>query len=213
MNRLELCRRLRREVGLASNNDNGPSSTLSQSGEMLNIVNWIDAAWRELQGMRLWTWMWESATVTVLATTNVTAGTIPARRYIKDEVWQGTSLMNYLPWEQFRVTYPTAQIVAGTPTVWTIRPDKAFVVNAKPAANADFTLERFKNPTDMALDADIPALESEFHMVIVWRAAMKYAGFDEAGSVYQNAKAQHDFLMSGMGLNDLPDIEFGAALC
>lgn len=213
MNRLDLCKRLRREAGMSSGNDAGPATTIGQVGEMLNIVNWIDAAWREIQGMRLWDWMWESATVTVLANTNVTAGTIAARKYVKDEVYQGTTLMTWMAWEDFRVTYPTAQITAGTPTVWTIRPDKAFVVNAKPTAGTAFTVERYKNPADMTADADVPALDSEFHMVIVWRAAMKYAGFDEAGGAYQNAKAQHDFLMTGIGLNDMPDFQLGGALC
>lgn len=213
MNRLSLCQRLRREVGVSSGSDTGPATTLGQVGEMLNIVNWIDASWQEIQGMKLWGWMWETATVVVVAGTSATVGTIAARKYITTEVYQGTTLMSYLPWEHFREAFPTSQIASGTPSVWTIRPDKAFVVNAKPTADTSYAVERYRNPTAMLVDADVPALDEEFHMAIVWRAAMKYAGFDEAGGAYQNAKMQFDFLMQGMGLNDLPDIGFGDPLC
>jgi hypothetical protein len=195
MNRLTLSQRAKLEMGLA-----GAASltdTTAATGVDAKVVNWVDLAWQRIQQMKLWDWMWEATTVTILANTAVTAGTISERRYIKDACRDAnSSLLAFLPWEHFRHAYPSTLIAAGAPSAWSIRPDKAFAVNAKPTSNAALSVERYKAPSVMALDADTPTgLPTELHMAIVWRAVMLYAGHDEAGTLYQHAKAEYEKLM------------------
>ena len=129
MNRAELFRRLCSEAGVPVS---ASASSVGQTGELGRLANWIDTAWEEIQAGHAWDFLWEDASVTVLANTNETAGTIPAHRYLQDATYSGTGPLDYMPWEQFRKRWPAPFIVEGTPQCWSIRPDKAFVVNAKP---------------------------------------------------------------------------------
>jgi hypothetical protein len=87
--------------------------------------------------------------------------------------------------------------------VWSIRPDKAFVVNAKPASNTVLSVERYKAPSVMTLDADTPTgLPSEMHMAIVWRAVTLYAGHDENASLFQQATAEYRKMMASISTEE-----------
>lgn len=209
MNRLQLAQRLRQDAGIGGT---GPATTISQSGELKRVVDWIDDAWNEIQQQSRWGFLWEAATVTVLANTGETAGTIAAARYDIDATYQGSTLLAYRPWAQFRADYPSALIVAGVPSVWSIRPDKAFVVNAKPTANTAYSVERWKNPIPMTADADIPALAAEHHMMIVHKAMLLYCNFEEAGVSRATTLREYQRHMTALGLVELPDFELAAPL-
>lgn len=215
MTRLELVRMLRQLAGVgAGSTGNGPVSTIDQVGEYKRLVDWIDGAWNEIQQAHNWDFLWESATVTVLATTNVTAGTIAARRYVKDATYTAEGArLTWMPWQQFSQRYPSALIVDGTPSAWTIRPDKALVVNAKPTADFALSVERYQNPVAMADDDDTPAMPSEHHMAIVYKALLLYANFEEAGVTRATAQAEFNRHMMALGLQELPQWSFGDPLC
>ena len=211
MNRLQLAQRLRSEAGALSASP--LTTTLNLTGDSARLVDWVDAAWIEIQQMRKWNWLWEQATVTITAGTNLTAGSVPAHRYDRDSAFVGQTPLTYADWDVFRTEWTTTEIVDGTPQWWTIRPDNAFVVNAKPTADFAITVERWKNPIAMAADADEPAMPSEFHMLIVWKAVMFYAGWDEAGAMYQNAAANFRRIFK-MAVNaNTPGFSIGDALC
>ena len=213
MNRLELVRALRQFAGVgAGSTGNGPSTTLNQVGEYERLVDWIDGAWNEIQQANLWDFMWEAETVTILATTNVTAGDIPARRYVQDATYYGSKRLTWMNWELFRQRYPAPLIVDGEPSAWSIRPDKAFVVNAKPTVDWALSVERYTNPVPMTADADVPALPSEHHMAIVYKALLLYANFEEAGVTRATAQAEYNRHMMALGLNELPEWSFGDPL-
>jgi hypothetical protein len=202
MNRLALAQRAKLEMGIAG--AASLTSTTAPVGIDIKIVNWVDDAFKRIQQNKLWSWMWESATVTILATTYTTAGTIAERRYIKDSCRDANAApLQFMPWGTFRHAYPPALIATGTPSVWTIRPDKSFTVNAKPASNAALSVERYKAPVVMTLDADVPTgMPSELHMAIVWRAVMFYCGHDEAGTLYQHANNEYRKLMATAGAEE-----------
>lgn len=213
MNRLELVRTLRQFAGVgAGSTGNGPSTTENQTGEYKRLVDWIDGAWNEIQQANLWDFMWEAKTVTILATTNVTAGDIPARRYVQDATYYQSKRLTWMNWDLFRQRYPTPLIVEGEPSAWSIRPDKAFVVNAKPTVDWALSVERYTNPVPMTDDADVPALPAEHHMAIVYKALLLYANFEEAGVTRATAQAEYDRHMMALGLNELPEWSFGDPL-
>jgi hypothetical protein len=209
MNRLQLAQRCKTECGIHGTTI---ASTTTATGNDAKIVAWVDTAWQRIQSSRNWDWLWEATTVTVLANTATTTGSIPASRYVKDGTRNPDGAeLTFMDWRIFRRAYPSTFIVAGTPSAWTIRPDKAFAVNAKPASNTAFSVERYRNPTAMAANTDEPTgLPAEHHMLIVWRAVMLYAGSDEAAALYQHAQAEYRKVLAGMGLTDTPPIEWGA---
>jgi hypothetical protein len=59
VNFLELAQRFRREGGISGN---GPSSVLSQAGEMQSVVEWTNEAWADIQATHAtWKWMYRRA--------------------------------------------------------------------------------------------------------------------------------------------------------
>lgn len=217
MNWLAICRRIARECGMSAT-DTTPSSVVGQSGEMLSVVTWAGDAWLALQAAKLWGWLWEQPELTLAAGANTIAASVSAHRYDKESMYVGTRLLTYMRWDDFRTTYPQGAIGDGTPSMWTVRPDRSLAFNAKPTADLALTVERFRNPTTMptanGADDETPdGLPDYQHMAIVWRAVMFYAGHDEAGNLYQHAKAEYTRLMGEAVTDDLPDFEEGAPLC
>lgn len=213
MNRLQLVQRLFSECDV---NDTVPATTISQTGEAADMVNWIDAAWTLIQSQFKWAFLWEQPTLTVLSGTGVLAQTIPPHRYEREScrflVANGQRL-RYIPWAAFDERYPAIDLTStSAPNTWSIRPDNAFVVNALVAADTAFVLQRYKNPIAMTADTDIPALDVEHHVMIVWRAMMYYAQHEEAGAIYRTGKANYNECLELLGLTATPDWSFGPAL-
>lgn len=209
MNRLQIVQRTRQLAGIPGT----VAATTGQIGEADRVIKWVDDAWTEIQQAHTWDWLWQTGTVTIVAATNVTAGSIPAQRYVKDGTYNGAVPLTYLPWAVFRNEWPASRIADGTPTIWSIRPDKAFVVNAKPTSDLALSVEHYANPTAMAANDDVPTgLPDEHHMAIVYKALLLYANFEEAGVTRATAEAEFNRHMQAMGLYELPDASFGAPL-
>lgn len=217
LTRLDLVRRLRQLAGVgAGSTGNGPVTTIDQTGEYKRLVDWIDAAWNLIQIEHKWDFLWESAQIGIAAGDYYTAGTIAAHRYEQDSGFLGTSRMVYRPWQRFREEYPISSIEAGTasgsPSVWSIRPDKAFVVNALASEAIVISVERYRNGTAMTADDDEPSLPNEHRLMIVYRALIEYANFDEAGVTRATAQSKYEEHLAALGLHELPQWEFGGPL-
>lgn len=214
MNRLELARTLRQYAGIgAGSTGNGPVTTINQTGEFKRVVDWIDAAWAELQREHLFDFLWENPGVTITAGVNSVTGTISARRYVKDSAYIGARQLAYYPWAEFKVRYPAALISDGEPSAWSIRPDKTIVVDRKPLTDTVIKLERYANGTAMDSDDDVPAMPAEHHMAIVYKALLLYANFEEAGVTRATAEAELNRHLMALGLQELPEMDFAGPLC
>lgn len=208
MNRLDLVNRLIAESGSSGL---ALGSTANQRGDALNFVNWVDDAWLEIQGLANWPSLWEDAQVTVTAGNSTASGSLGHKRYVKDSMrLAGGGRLYYLPWDEFRLAYPTVE-AGGSITQWTIRPDRSIAVNGQVTADTVLMVERFRMPGRFTKDVDEPELFSEHHMMIVWRALMLYAGFDEAGIVYKRGAAEYA-QMKRLASGDLPLLQPGEAL-
>lgn len=211
MNRLDLVKRLRQEAGVAGN---GPATTINQSGEMKRLVDWTDAAWLEIQGLRLWDWQWAPQALTIAAGQSRAAGTLPPSRWIKDATYLSATgaRLDYMPWRDFAQEFRV--LTEAQPTCWTVRPDLAVAVNAiAPAGGLALTGEGYARPVAFALDTDVPAMPDEQHMAIVWLALQKCAAFEEAGALYQMAEREYQKLMRPVLAAATPELELGGALC
>jgi hypothetical protein len=70
----------------------------------------------------------------------------------------------------------------------------------------------YRKAVSLAVSADTPAMPSQFHMAIVYRALMKYAGFDAAPEVKQEAIENYKMLMQALERDQLPDVYGPSAL-
>ena len=67
-------------------------------------------------------------------------------------------------------------------------------------------------PGAVAADADTPALPSNFHMLIVFRAMYYYGGYESASEVYQRGEFEFKRLMERLNIDQLPTIVSGPPL-
>lgn len=217
MNFKELVSRTMREAGIPNTNFDAVG-VAGATGEALRVVGWVEAAYADVQSRRKWSFLWENASITVTAGNFVvpaaTTGAVQADRYEKESLFDATGAnYGYVSWSDFRVAFPAVLIFNGTPSLWTIRPDGAFVVNAKPLVDTTYTVDRYKRPLVMTEDDDEPVLPEEYHMVIVWRALVMYCNFEEAGVSRATALGEFDRIMNDMGGRELPDMNEAPPLC
>lgn len=207
MNRLDLVRRL-----IAESGSTGLSlgSTVNQKGDALNFVNWVDDAWLEVQGLMNWPSLWEDAKITIASGASTATGGLSQKRYVKDSGRVGGGFIEYVPWDRFRLNWPSVDAGVSI-TAWTIRPDRSIAVNSQVTEDTVLQVERYRMPGAFTKDEDKPLLFDEHQMLIVWRALMLYAGFDEAGVAYKRAAAEYG-QMKRLAAGDLPTMEAGEPL-
>lgn len=207
---LQLCNRAARECGITRS----PMTSVSgQVGQLADVVARTADAWREIQGERMFNWMWEAATLTLAASTNTIAGTLPAGRYVTDSGIIGTDLLDYLPWEQFRLQWPI-RTDAGTPTAWSVRPDATIAFNRTPTEDTTFEVERYRGRTELVASDDIPEMPGHLHMAIVWKSVMTYASVgEEAGALYSSALAKYTPILADIMAEQTRPMQLGGALC
>lgn len=216
MTYLELVRLLMQEAAV-NTTPSGLTTVVDQSGELARVVEWVRDAWLDIQGTKKWTFLWEQADIVIPAGFNALAGDLPASRWDRfttyriDPVSGQLRDLDYVPWQRFSLEYRILGN-ADSMTAWTVRPDNAFVVNAPAGANTTFNVQRYRNPQNLAADADEPLLPEDLHKLIVFHALVKYAGYDEAGN--QRMIAVDEVKRKTRALNErcLPSFEMGGSL-
>lgn len=213
MNFLQLSQRLAVEAGVPNANGTRPSAVAGQVGELGRVVGWIGDAWNNTQQKQNWSWMWENPTLNLGALASTIAGSIAPQRYDHETMWldDGSTSgrqLDYYPWDEFRLEFRTLNGDDNL-TAWTIRPDLTIAFNALASTPKTMTVERYVNPVVLAADADTPAMPADLHMLIVWRALIKYANFDEAGVQRRTAVEEYQSLRQALFERCLPQWRLG----
>jgi len=221
---LQLCQRFRQEARIAGT---GPSTVVSQTGEMARIVSWVADAWFDIQSAHPnWRFMRSSvsfATVNAQATytpaqAGVTAGTF--RRWEKDSfrvyhTATGTNSetpLHFQPYDVWRDTYQFGAMRTSysQPNRITITPNNSLGLGPVPTGAYTVVGDYYISPVTLADDADVPALpDGHSPMVIVWEALMPYAASEESASLYALAKGKRDELYGRLVTDQLPGLSFG----
>jgi len=200
---LELCQRLRQEVGAAGN---GPASVNSQSGEYARFVSWIATAWRELQNEHRWAFDWARGEIELTALD--TEYSLPS----DFDVWDSETLqfagerIEVVPWHYLD------KGVAGTFGRVAIAPDGVLHLNAPPDNEGGLTFEYWRTPQELVENTDQPRMPSRFHMCVVYRAMMQYALYENAQEVAQQAGRNSLRIENRLMESQLPHIELPPSL-
>lgn len=230
MNYLQLAQRLRSEVGASGT---GPSSVFNQTGASERLVNWINSAWLEIQGLHnTWNWMRQPFSwVTVAGTgdylptaiTNTLTGnpmtdlrywykdTFRAQKQsigIQDQQW-------LVEWEYyvFRNTYRFNLQVNGRPVVFAENPQgKAIMLGQIPDDVYIITGEYQKKPYSLVSNTDEPDIPEAYHMMIVYKAMVSYGLFEAAAEVIQRGQAQYQALLTQLEHEQLQEVYLGNPL-
>lgn len=230
MNYLQLVQRLNSEVGASGI---GPTSVVAQTGMNLRLVNWINTAWLEIQGLHnTWNWMrqpfkWETVAGTgdylpTAITNTLTGDLMTDLRYwykdtfrcqkksigIQDEQW-------LVEWEYyvFRNTYRFNLQVAGRPVVFAENPQgRAIMLGQFPDDVYLITGEYQKKAYGLAANDDVPDIPEAYHLIIVYKAMLYYGLFEAAGEVIQRAQSQYQALLTQLEHEQLQEVYLGNPL-
>lgn len=231
MNFLQLAQRLSVECGISGN---GPTSVTNQTGMNAKLVNWIQAAWLEIQGVHdQWAWMREPFAFNTVAntgdylpatTTNTVTGNVltDLRFWHKDtfrcqKVSIGVQDEQWLvEWEYqvFRNTYRFNVQTPGRPVVFAVKPNgKAIMLGSVPDDVYQISGEYQYLPREMASNTASPEMpNSALHMIIVYKAMQFYGFYEAAAEVLQRGQAEYTRLMTQLEREQLPEIYLGNPL-
>jgi hypothetical protein len=198
------------------------------TGEAARIANWVTSAWVDIQTSKE-DWLFMRATVTFNTVTHqqfytpTEAGIGSTFANWKRDSFRCSSvgqnyadeqLMNYMEYTTFRnlYMYGNMRTTYARPVVVTIDggkdlgfgsiPDQAYVIDG----------EYYVKPIELSADGDTPALPSNFHMLVVYRAMYYYAGYESAPEVYQRAEFEFQRLMQRLNIDQLPTLVSGPPL-
>lgn len=207
---LQLCQRLRQEVGAAGS---GPANVVSQSGEYARLVSWVQQAWTEIQLSRQnWGFAWKEGEVVVDA--DFREFSPPADFHAWDErtLRLAGKELRYLPWDEFRERYRDDSGHTH-PTYITITPSGSFKLDTTPEADNQYiTFEYWRKAQILTESEDVPRLPELYHLLIVYRAMINYGMYENAAEVVTAGREAERPLMRDLLRNYLPKIELGEPL-
>jgi|SRR3990167_11091827 len=193
---LTLCRDLVAELGVAGGS--GPSSTVSQVGELGNMVRWVAEADLYVQNLWLdWKFLWARASGQLLLANTDTITVAD----LETEVENGLILKSgtaaayrpqFLAWPRFRERYDTiVRTASSTPAVWTVRPDNVIVLSELVSADTPWTLEYYRTPARLSANGDLSAIPVRFERIILARAAIIYGVREDAPEIVTGFAAEY----------------------
>lgn len=202
--------------------------TLSgQSGEMLNLIRWINSAWIDIQSKRQdWPWMRRSCSFTTTAGKAIYSQTDcnisdlgtwdrnTFRNYLTVVGQRSEIYMGYTPYESWRnqYQYGNMRFTQTRPIEVTVTPDFSLGLGPVPLDGYTITGDYYRIPSELIEDSDIPSIPTQFQLAIVYRAMMSYGGMEAASEVYQRGETEFKIIMNRMGVNRLPEMTIGSAL-
>jgi hypothetical protein len=227
MNYLQLVNRARIECGVSG--ANVPLVTAQNlTGEAARIASWINTAWVDLQTSKDdWQFMLENFTFNTVAQQQVytptEAGVGSTFANWKRDSFRCSSvganfgdeqLMNYMEFPTFRNLYIYANMrrTYARPVVVSITPDKNLAFGSVPDQAYVIDAQYYVRPTELVADTDTPNIPDRFHMLLVYRAMLYYAGFEAASEVYQRGETEYNRLYKRMEVDQLPTIISGPPL-
>lgn len=223
MNYLQLAQKLRQECGVAGS---GPTTVVDQIGEAKRLVDYINDAWLEIQGLHdTWNFMREDFS---LQTTAGVGDYLPSVASLSDfRHWHretlrcqktayGVSDEQWLvewDYQVFRDTYRYATQTLGRPVVFAVkRNGSALMLGSIPDDVYTITGEYQRVPTALAADGDTPDIPEHLHMVIVYKAMEFYAMFESAGEVLARAQRGYGRLLTILEREELEEPHLGDPL-
>jgi hypothetical protein len=242
MNFLALAQRACVECGVASGQAilSALPTTVGATGSLGRVVNWVGDAWADIQTDHDdWDWMRSSnllgggVTVQTLAgqasyPLGTGAGMVGVavdsfgkwdretfRSYATAVGFTGEDFLEEIPFDTWRDTYMfgAQRTVQTRPVVVAVGPDQSLNLGPPPNGLYTVTADYFVAPSVMVLDTDIPlGLPTRFHMLIVYRAMMKYAGYESAPEVYQRGSEESARMRAQLMAVRAQRIGFGGAL-
>ncbi|MGQ7248289.1 phage adaptor protein [Halomonas sp. V046] len=209
MNFLQLCKRLRQEVGAAGD---GPAAVTGQHGEYQRLIDWVRQAWLEIQQEQdEWRFNWAQASIELDADFREYSPPVDLDRWDRSTLRVNGRPLREVAWSVFRDWY-REDSEREWPTDITRLPNGNLRMDSSPAQLSWLTFEYWRTPQQLVANIDQPRMPSQYHMVIVYRAMLAYALYENAPEVATAARAGETKITAEMMRRELPAVEIGGPL-
>jgi len=233
---LQLCQRLVQEAAITTSSS-GPSTVVSQSGELGRVVNWVIAAWKDIQNLHPnWAWMRKPFTLALAAATDTYAYSDatdtedaaaisrfkkwwavdendPYRCYLTSGGASGEYWLSYIDIRDFRRLYQLGSGQSGRPIHVSVDYSLNLVFGPTPDDAYTVSGDYQRGVQVLAADADVPEIPSDY-VDLIWMWALENYGYYEAATeVLQRVKAQGMRLLRNLELNQRPAPELADPMC
>jgi hypothetical protein len=242
VNFLALCQRAAVECGVASGSaiQTALSTVVGATGSVGRVVGWVQDAWSDVQmDHDDWSWMRSSnllgggvsfPTIAGQASypLGAGAGTVGVavdafgkwdretfRAFPTAVGFQGEDYLDEVPFDTWRDSYMfgAQRSVKTRPVVIAVGPDQSLNLGPPPNGLYTVTADYFVAPSEMVADTDVPVgLPTRFHMLIVYQAMQKYAGYESAPEVMQRGASESTRMLAQLMALRAPRIGFSGAL-
>lgn len=217
---LQLVNRLREKCGITG----GDLTTLQGvTGESRRCVNWINEEWMKIQlAKNDWQWMRSQASVATQAGKGTYApsadfGLTDFGYWDRDLDFRNyptatgniaeipMDLISYDTWRD-RYLYGANRYVQTRPLEFAIGPDKSICVGPLPAAGYTITGDYYRIPTEMSADSDVPAIPSQYELIIIYAAMQRYGIYEAAPEVLSEGQTEYKRMAESLGIDQTPDL-------
>lgn len=234
MNFLQLVQKAARESGTLSVT---PTAVTGQADDVQVLIAYVQDAWRNIQLEHIgWTFLRKSFSGTISAgvgdytgaqlglsdhaewQTGLPQGSVdwPVSLYDPSVGLADEGGVEYWPdWDRFRVTYRRGDTAStqNRPVAVAIDPQNRLAFGPIPDKTYTVRGEYVRAPQELSADGDVPICDAQYHDVIVKRALLEFAGWDEAWPRYNQMATQYNILLGNMQRNLLPRVTLtGGAL-
>ena len=224
---LELAQDVARESGTISGTK--PTAVASQTGRELKIVEWTKQAWVTLQNLHAdWRWMqktfsgdtassagqytpasWSITDLRDWLRDNRVTGYQPHTIFLTATGVSDEGALREISWQQWRTRWGRGSQTNNYPSEYAISPAGEFSLGPIPDDIYTVQGEYRQAAVRMTDDGDIPGMPAAFHEIIVWRALMMLAEFDEAVEQRAAAVIKYNELLEDLERDQLPVVSLG----
>ena len=211
---LELCKDMARDVGIPGS---GPSSVTSTalSEEENAVIRYVKKADVDIQSRWFdWDFLWSEAGISTISGTSTLTSTntgFPSALgnwKVDSFVWEKATddylVLDHMFWNEYRDTYKYGTVDSNGPEVYSIKPDNNIDLYPTPDAIKTISVEYWKTPTEMSIDASESPIPTRFHKIIIARAKIYYAENEDAPEVLEGALTEFEDLLDKLEADQLP---------
>jgi len=221
VNYLQLVQALATELGIAGINQGAtkPETLVGLTGQLWNAANWIKQAENNINVM----WAdWKYLATEYSETLTVSSSAVPAHsgtesvnKWDRNSFWlditsSDAGQLTWKDWVDFRrqILPGSSSLSNGKPTIITEKRDGTMLLNSPSNSAYQLTAEFWKEPELLSADADVPAMPSQYHRIIICEAAIKYGNKEAAGEVIQGFEAEYIYLLDKLEGDQLEGREY-----